>query len=100
MSSYKNCDPTPKRRKAFRLLVRMSGPDVQSARLLLSIVNHCERNEELLECCADKGLIDEDTFDFYSEPENANRLRDEIKELVQSRKQANELLKGSHRETG
>ena len=97
MSSYKNCDPTPKRRTAFRLLVRMSGPDVQSARLLLSMVNHCEKNEELFEYCEDKGLIDEDIFDFYSEPENANRLRDEIKELVELRKQANELLKGAVR---
>ena len=33
-------------------------------------------------------------FDFYLKPENARRLRDEIKELLELRKQANELLKG------
>ena len=92
--SYQSGDPTPERRKAFRALVSMSGPDVQSARLLLSIVNNCKENEELLQYCQDKGLIDRETFDFYLEPENASRLRDEIKELSQLRKQANGLLKG------
>jgi hypothetical protein len=91
---YQSGDPTPERRKAFRALVKMSGPDVQSARFLLSIVNDCEKNEELLQYCQDKGLIDRETFDFYLEPENASRLRDEIKELSQLRKQANGLLKG------
>ena len=94
MSSYQSGDPTPEGRKAFRVLVRTSSPDVQSARLLLSIVNDCRENEELLQYCQDKGLIDRETFDFYLEPENASRLRDEIKELLQLRKQANELLKG------
>jgi hypothetical protein len=61
---------------------------------LLSIVNHCKDNEELLQYCQDKGLIDRETFYFYLEPENASRLRDEIKELSQLRKQANGLLKG------
>ena len=92
--SYQSGDPTPERRKGFRLLVKMSSPDVQSARLLLRIVSDCEENEELLLYCQDKGLIDRETFDFYLEPENASRLRDEIKELLELRKQANELLKG------
>ena len=92
--SYQSADPTPERRKGFRALVSMSGPDVQWARLLLSIVNDCKENEELLQYCEDKGLIDRETFDFYLEPENASRLRDEIKELSQLRKQANGLLKG------
>jgi hypothetical protein len=94
MRSYQSEDPTPERKKAFRALVSMSGPDVQSARLLLSIVNNCKENEELLQYCQDKGLIDRETFNFYLEPENARRLRDEIKELLELRKQANELLKG------
>ena len=94
MSSYQSGDPTPEGRKAFRVLVRESNPAVPSARLLLSIVNHCKDNEELLHYYQDKGLIDRETFDFYLEPENASRLRDEIKELLELRKQANELLKG------
>ena len=92
--SYQSGDPTPERRKGFRLLVKMSSPDVQSARLLLRIVSDCEENEELLQYCEDSGLIDRETFDFYLEPENVKRLRDEIKELLELRKQANELLKG------
>jgi hypothetical protein len=72
----------------------MSSPDVQSARLLLRIVSDCEENEELLQYCEDSGLIDREAFDFYLEPENVKRLRDEIKELLELRKQANKLLKG------
>ena len=94
MRSYQSGDPTPEGKKAFRALVSMSGPDVQSARLLLSIVNNCKENEELLQYCQDKGLIDRETFNFYLEPENVKRLRDEIKELSRLRKQAYELLKG------
>ena len=94
MSSYQSGDPTPEGRKAFRAFMRMSIPAVPSARLLLSIVNRCKDNEELLQYYQDKGLIDRETFDFYSRPENARRLRDEIKELLQLRKQAYELLKG------
>jgi len=94
MSSYQSGDPTPERRKGFRLLVKMSSPDVQSARLLLRIVSDCEENEELLQYCEDSGLIDREAFDFYLEPENVKRLRDEIKELLELRKQANKLLKG------
>ena len=91
---YQSGDKTLENRGAFRVLVRMSSPDVQSARVLLSIVNDCRENEELLQYCQDKGLIDRETFDSLLEPENANRLRDEIKELLELRKQANELLKG------
>ena len=94
MSSYQSGDPTPERRKVFRLLLKASSPDVQSARLLLRLVSYCRENEELLQYYQDKGLIDRETFDFYLEPENASRLRDEIKELLQLRKQANGLLKG------
>jgi len=93
MRSYQSSDPTPERRWAFRLLVRMSSPDVQCARLLLSIVNDCKKNEELLQYCENSGLIDRENFDFYSEPDNAMRLRGEIKELSEFRKQANKLLK-------
>jgi hypothetical protein len=32
MSSYQSSDPTPEKRKTFRMLVNMSGPVVQSAR--------------------------------------------------------------------
>ena len=91
--SYQSGDPTPEGRKTLRVLVRMSSPDVQSARLLLTLVNHCKENEELLQYYEDKGLIDRDIFGFYSRRENARRLRDEIKELSQLGKQANELLK-------
>ena len=65
-----------------------------SARLLLSIVNHCKDNEELLQYCEDKGLIDRETFDFYLEPENASRLRDEIKELLELRKAGKRTSEG------
>jgi hypothetical protein len=92
--SYQSGDPTPERRKGFRLLLKASSPDVQSARLLLGLVSYCRENEELLQYYQDKGLIDRETFDFYLEPENASRLRDEIKELLELRKEANELLKG------
>ena len=94
MSFYQSGDLTPERRKAFRALVRESSEDVQRARLLLRLVSYCRENEELLQYYQDKGLIDRETFDFYLEPENASRLRDEIKELLELRKQANELLKG------
>lgn len=94
MRFYQSSDPTPEKRKTFRMLVKMSTPDVQSARLLLNIVNECKENEELLQYCEDRGLIDRETFDFYLKPENARRLRDEIRELSQLRKQAIELLKG------
>ena len=94
ISSYQSGDPTPERRKGFRLLLKASSPDVQSARLLLRLVSYCRENEELLQYYQDKGLIDRETFDFYLEPENASRLRDEIKELLELRKEANELLKG------
>lgn len=90
---YQSADPTPEKRKAFRELVRMSGADVQSVRLLLSIANGCKENEELLQYYKDKGLIDRGIIDFYSRPENARRLRGEIKELMELRKEANELLK-------
>jgi len=93
MMFYQSADPTPEKRKAFRVLVRMSGADVQSVRLLLSVVNGCKENEELVQHYKDKGLIDRGIIDFYSRPENARRLRGEIKELSQLRKQANELLK-------
>jgi hypothetical protein len=94
MSSYQSGDPTPEGRKTFRALVRESSQDVQRARLLLRLVSYCRENEELLQYYQDKGLIDRETFDFYLEPENVSRLRDEIKELSQLQKQANELLKG------
>ena len=94
ISSYQSGDPTPEGRKTFRALVRESSQDVQRARLLLRLVSYCRENEELLQYYQDKGLIDRETFDFYLEPENVSRLRDEIKELSQLQKQANELLKG------
>ena len=48
---YQGGDPTPEHRKAFRVLVKMSSPDVQWARLLRRIVSDCEKNEELLQYC-------------------------------------------------
>ena len=93
MMSYQGADPTPEKRRAFRVLVRMSGANVQSVRLLLTIVNGCKGNEELLQYYKDKGLIDRGIIDFYSRPENARRLRGEIMELLELRKQANKVLK-------
>ena len=77
------------------MLVMMSGADVQSVRLLLSIANGRKENEELLQYYKDKGLIDRGTIDFYSRPENARKLRGEIKELMELRWQANKLLKSA-----